>query len=407
GAGLLLTGIVVGGWFWLRSGTAEKSITQRELSKQEAPSATTKRTDRSFSDHSNNSKTSKEKDVVTNERTVTEEPAKKESRTDLPATAKPENTKSIVSVVVRNKKVTSINTKRSTKGKQVAENKPAAQTVLTERPAKTPAENLVSPIAEAPKAVQKPVVPTTDSLAKKDTAVKAAEPEPIAAIEPNEKKAAAKKPAFVFSAGIGLQQAIALKNQGSSSFNYKGKRSAASDLIPSVYLRLQKGAWFAQAEFQYAAPQPVEQFSFSQKTTYNIAASNVNTERFHLQKLYYHQLPVSINYHILPNWSVGTGAMYNILAGAVTEQELQSTNVQTGTETITRNVAAVKGYKDSFLYKTTAGILLQTDYHWKRFSLGMRFTQNLQPFIKYTRPDGTIADEKNKVLQAILRFRLF
>jgi hypothetical protein len=110
---------------------------------------------------------------------------------------------------------------------------------------------------------------------------------------------------------------------------------------------------------------------------------------------------------VLENWSVGAGMMYNLLAGAVTEQEIESKNVQLGTTTISRNLAPVKGYKDSFLYKTTAGILLQTDYHWKRFSLGLRFTQHLQPFIKYTSPDGVVMDEKNKVLQAILRFRLF
>jgi hypothetical protein len=104
---------------------------------------------------------------------------------------------------------------------------------------------------------------------------------------------------------------------------------------------------------------------------------------------------------------VGTGAVYNILAGAVTEQEVTSKNVQTGNESVSRSIAPVQGYKDSFLYKTTAGLLFQTDYHWKRFALGLRYTQNLEPFIKYTRPDGTILNERNRVLQAIIRFRLF
>ncbi|HYO22425.1 MAG TPA: hypothetical protein VER36_08455, partial [Flavisolibacter sp.] len=246
--------------------------------------------------------------------------------------------------------------------------------------------------------------PKKDTAALKDTIAKKIA-EPMVSNEP--KQGSQKKAAFFFSAGVGMQRAIALNSQRSSDFNYKGRRSTVSDLLPSVYLRLQKGKWFAQAEFQYAAPQPVKQFSFSQKTRYDAASLNLNTERFTVQKLYYHQLPFSINYHLLENWSVGAGTVYSILAGAVTEQEVESKNLQTGVANVTRNVAPVQGYRDSFFYKTTAGILVQTDYHWKRFSLGLRFTQNLQPFIKYTKPDGTVLDEKNKVLQAMLRFRLF
>ena len=248
-------------------------------------------------------------------------------------------------------------------------------------------------------------LPVKDTATKKDTvATKTAEP--IVSNEPK-KDSQTKKTPLVFSAGVGLQQAIAFAEQESSAYNYKGKQNSLSDRIPSVYLRLQKGAWFAQAEFQYAAPQPVEQFFFSRKTRYDAANLNLETEQFTIRKLYYHQLPVSVNYFVLPNLSVGTGAVYSMLAGAVTEQEVTSKNVQTGNESVSRSIAPVQGYKDSFLYKTTAGLLFQTDYHWKRFALGLRYTQNLEPFIKYTRPDGTILNERNRVLQAIIRFRLF
>ena len=212
---------------------------------------------------------------------------------------------------------------------------------------------------------------------------------------------------LAFSAGVGLQRAIAFNGQESTDYTYHGTRNVIADLIPSVYFRLQKQDWFVQAEFQYAVPQPVKQVTFSQKTVYSPANQNLNTEQFSIQKLYYHHLPFSINYYVLPAWSVGTGAMYSILAGAVTEQEITSKNVQTGTESVTRNLAPIKGYKDSFLYKSTTGVMLQTDYQWKRFSVGLRFIQNLQPFIKYTAPNGEVLDEKNKTLQAILRFRLF
>lgn len=211
----------------------------------------------------------------------------------------------------------------------------------------------------------------------------------------------------MWSAGVGLQQSIALYHQQSSMVDTIGQGQLFFDYFPSLYFKVQRDRWFAQAEFHYSVPQPVKQFSFSQKTRYDATNLILNTERFIIQKMYYHQLPFSVNYFALPNLSIGVGGVYNILAGAVTQQELTSKNVQTGNETVSRNLAPVKGYKDSFLYKTTAGILLQTDYHWKRLSLGLRYTQNFQPFIKYTKPDGTILDEKTQALQAILRFRLW
>ncbi|RYZ26631.1 MAG: hypothetical protein EOO10_15005 [Chitinophagaceae bacterium] len=250
------------------------------------------------------------------------------------------------------------------------------------------------------------VAPKKDSVATKDTiATKIAEPIAVKEKKKKEKKEASED--LVFSAGIGLQQAIAFDGQQTSSYNYNGKRNAISDRIPSVYVRLQKQKWYVQAEFQYAAPQPVKQFVFSQKTRYSIASQDLSTEQYRIQKLYYHQLPLTVNYHLLPNLSVGTGVMYSRLAGAVTEQAITSKNVQTGNESVSRNITPIKGFKDSFLYKSTAGIVVQTDYHWNRFSMGLRFSKNLLSFIRYTTPNGAIMDEKNKTLQAILRFRLF
>lgn len=230
---------------------------------------------------------------------------------------------------------------------------------------------------------------------------------PLAAVVEESKQTPVKKQPLIWSAGLGLQRFISLPGQTSSAYAYTGKRSTLADNIPAVYLRLQKGRWYVQGEFNYAVPQAVERFSFSQQTQYDAANGLLNTERLEMQKLYYHQLPLSLNFHVLPQWSVGAGAVYSLFAGAVTERELASKNVQSGTETVSRSVAPVRGYTDSFLYRTTAGLLLQTDYHWKRVSVGLRYSQNLQPFIKYTKPSGEVLAEKTNALQAVLRFRLW
>lgn len=223
----------------------------------------------------------------------------------------------------------------------------------------------------------------------------------------NEKKSPSKKPAFVCSAGVGLQQAIALQRQPSALTGSLQRKRAFFNYFPSVYVKAARGRWAAQAEFQYGVPQPVAALPFSQKTTYDATAMATSVERYTLQKLYYHRLPVSVNYHLLPQWSVGGGGVYNIFSGAVMQKEVVSKNALTGVEAVSKNTETRKGYTDSFFYKTTAGLLLQTDYHWKRFSLGLCYTQNLQPFIKYTEPNGAVLDKKNNALQAVLRFRLW
>lgn len=248
-------------------------------------------------------------------------------------------------------------------------------------------------------------VPSADSTATKDS-TEAVITTPVDSSEA-QKLFIKKKSPIVFSAGVGLQQAIAVGGQQTSPYNLKGKQNKFSDNLPSVYLRLQKGRLFLQGELHYNVPQPVRPFSFSQVSSYDGASNTVHTERLSVQKLYYHQFPLSINYNVVPQWSWGAGVVYNRFAGAVTGQEIQSRNVVTGDESITKQVVPVKGYKDSFLYKSTTGFLLQTDYQWGRFSLGLRYTTHLQPFIKYTQPDGVVLNEKNQVLQAILRFRLF
>lgn len=249
------------------------------------------------------------------------------------------------------------------------------------------------------KAVAKP-----DSTHRNDTA---ALPVPLVVKEGKTKKAKAASQ-IIWSAGVGMQQSIALQSQPSATPDSMGRKRAFFDYFPSVYLKAERGRWAVQAEFQYGVPQPTAALSFSQKTTV-YAASYVatETERLYLRRLYYHQLPVSLNYRLFPQLSVGIGGVYNIFQGAVVEREVSGKDVLGGDVDVRRQPEDIKGYRDSFFYKTTAGLLLQTDYHWKRLSLGLRYTQNLQPFIKYTQPNGAVADKANNALQAILRFRLW
>jgi hypothetical protein len=406
--GLLLFGLAAGAWMWIRKDKTDEKVGHRTAKEMDnVPAGKAPTTDKIETNKS--ASTQEEKQTRVSAPTTNDLPSKTEGtgiNSPAPIEAQPEKTKN------PRQPITNENNQRSGQKATVRTTKkrsqpPATSSVnspvtVTDSPPSADRKDAKPALVDSAKVTSAPLKDTAD---KKDTvATKTAEP---IVNNTHKKDSQSKKKPFIFTAGVGLQQAIAFAGQESSSFNYKGKQNSLSDRIPSIYLRLQKGAWFAQAEFQYAVPQPVEQFSFAQKTSYDVASLNVNTEQFTIRKLYYHQLPVSVNYFVFPNLSVGAGATYSILAGAVTEQEVTSKNVQTGSESVSRSLAPIEGFKDSFLYKTTAGILVQTDYHWKRFALGLRYTQNLEPFIQYTRPDGVLSNEKNRVLQAILRFRLF
>jgi hypothetical protein len=218
-----------------------------------------------------------------------------------------------------------------------------------------------------------------------------------------------KKPSrFSFSAGLGIQQQLRSGTQLAYGSDYYGKKGVFSEHIPSVYFRVHhKENWFAQAEFRFGAPQLVKDYSYARRIKYDTSANNLVVSTMRLRKLYYHQLPFSFNYNVLPRLSVGAGGVYSIFYRAVTEQEVKATNISTGAESYTKFTQRIPGFRDSFLFKSQVQFILNTDYRWKNFSLGLRYKKDLQPYIKYTKPDGTVDDDMNDAIEVILRYRLW
>ncbi len=258
-----------------------------------------------------------------------------------------------------------------------------------------PASRPATPVPPAAKA-------TTDSLLKTIVA-DTLEAQPLVAKKERSKPA---RPLH-WTIGLSVQQALTLGGQGGSAYNYQGKRNWATDHLPGLYVTAGRKKWWGTASFHYGLPQPVQKLYFSQSTQYDPSTYTATIERFVVEKMYYHQLSLSGNYMVLPRLSAGAGGSYHILAGAVTQRELEASNVITGASQTTTSLSPVKGFRDSFLYQTTAAGFVQAEYHWKRLSLGLRYAYSLQPFIRYTRPDGEIMESKNNNLQLVARFRVW
>ena len=211
---------------------------------------------------------------------------------------------------------------------------------------------------------------------------------------------------FFVDAGIGVQQQVPVGGQQLYAYGLSSQKNFVSDYIPSVFVRLEnKARWFVQAEFSYAAPQLVKKFAYSKRTEINTPF--VTTTSLYLQKMYYNQVPLSFNYYINPHWSAGGGAVYSWYHGAVTEQETVMQDLSTHTTFTERRIIPIHHYTDSFLYRSQTYVLVQSSYQWRGLSVGLRYTKNTQPFIKYTLPDGTVTDRSNWAVEGLLRLTLW
>ena len=226
-----------------------------------------------------------------------------------------------------------------------------------------------------------------------------------------QKKTPEKKKIY-FSAGIGLQQQIPVGGQKANPYNIYGRKGSLGDYIPFLYVRLHREEkWFIDGGFRYGAPQSVKEVSYNTYSSVQIDTlqGQVNitttTSTSSLKKTFYHQVPISFNYMVRPNLSLGAGLVYSRFYGAVSEEEVRIKRNQVDS-LASKKIVQVPSDTDSFFTKSQIQFLLQTEYQWKRLGLGLRYTKGLQPFLRYI-SNGQQKEERNQSLQVYLRFRIW
>lgn len=223
------------------------------------------------------------------------------------------------------------------------------------------------------------------------------------------KKDSSKPKSISFSAGIALHQLLPVDGQKLTPYNSQGRKSSLADYIPSVFLRMYKNEkWFLQSEFRYGAPQYTREIIYKQKGVLDTFGTTNTITSAKLKKTFYHQLPVSFNYFVLPGWSVGGGFVWNKFKGAVSEQDVVQRTVSTGIDTVISKGVILNSKKaDSNFARSYFQALVETQYRWKRFSLGARYSFGLQPYLKFTLPGSTQQNERNRSLQIFIRYELW
>jgi len=218
-----------------------------------------------------------------------------------------------------------------------------------------------------------------------------------------------KQRSISFSAGIAIHQLLPVDGQKLTPYNSQGRKGSLADYIPAIFVRMYKNdKWFLQSEFRYGAPQYTREIVYQQKGVLDTFGTTNTITSAKLKKTFYHQLPVSFNYFVLPDWSIGGGFVWNKFKGAISEQDVVQRTVSTGIDTVlSKGVILNSKNADSNFARSYFQALVETQYRWKRFSLGARYSFGLQPYLKFTLPGGRQQSERNRSLQVFLRYELW
>lgn len=223
------------------------------------------------------------------------------------------------------------------------------------------------------------------------------------------KKDSSRQRSISFSSGIAIYQLLPVDGQKLTPYNSQGRKGSLADYIPSVFFRMYVNEkWFLQSGFRYGAPQYTREILYQQKGVLDTFGTTNTITSATLKKTFYHQLPVSFNYFVLPDWSIGGGFVWNKFKGAISEQDVVQRTVATGIDTIlSKGVILNSKNADSNFARSYFQALIETQYRWKRFSLGAKYSFGLQPYLKFTLPGGRQQNERNRSIQVFLRYELW
>jgi hypothetical protein len=141
---------------------------------------------------------------------------------------------------------------------------------------------------------------------------------------------------------------------------------------------------------------------------FDTASQSTITNSSVLKKTFYHQVPLTFNYYVVPNWSIGTGIQWNKFYSAVAEQDVKKRRLGTNNDSLlSQEIVKVNADTVSAFAKSWFQGIIQTQYQWKRFSIGVKYSFGLQPYIKFTLPNQPLQEEKNSSFQIFLRYELW
>lgn len=244
---------------------------------------------------------------------------------------------------------------------------------------------------------------------EKDYAQKSARLPKPPAKDAAKKKLQRSREAGVFALGFSLPLAFPLGDQRAMGYNQWAGHNTVSDYLPSPHLQYHLSSkTFLQTEAQLTSPQFIRS-TLLYETRGPVVAGGYTTNSVYAKKLYYFNVPVSIHHSPFPGFYMGTGIQFSsMLSGVALTEEKKWTSGGNGTlirETYTR-------FKSDSLSQRINGsefrVLLDANYFFNRFTVGLRYNQALSNYISFRLSPGVpYTFDKNRALQFYLRYNLW
>ncbi|RYY49068.1 MAG: hypothetical protein EOO06_08305 [Chitinophagaceae bacterium] len=214
-----------------------------------------------------------------------------------------------------------------------------------------------------------------------------------------------KRSSWMLASGLSVSQTVPLKDEPTVPYNFYGRKGSLSDYLPAIDFRLYRTKkWFVHTGFRYGAPQAVAPFNY--KEVIRDSMQSIFKTRYQLQKTYYHQVPLSFHYYVLPNLSIGAGLIYNHFSAAIAQQEIFRSGG--GAVDTLLSVGVVKDRDAGKLIRNHLQWSGELLYQWRRLTLGGRYSADISPYIKFAEiGTGNSIEKKSRALNVFIRFELW
>jgi hypothetical protein len=214
--------------------------------------------------------------------------------------------------------------------------------------------------------------------------------------------------------GIGLNQFFTVGSQETSSWNSGGITGTLGDYIPVPMVRYYFDSnLYVQIEAQFNTPQYTRKDLVAESTpTDSVGLTTggaviTQQQTVAINKLFYFNVPLSVHYTVYDHLDLGAGLQYSRLTngvGVFTTNYGQN-GVDTATSTNTKSFRGDSVYKEIKTHEFR--FLVDANYNWKHFIVGVRYNQALSKFIHVEISPGQVTQARNSSLQLYLRYILW
>ena len=233
-------------------------------------------------------------------------------------------------------------------------------------------------------------------------------------------------------AGVAMNFNLPVSHQEMSTVNMNGKENTLFDYLPSIFVQYHfSEKWYLSTELGWINPQYTPNISLFDHYT-KVSNSQKQETEVNLNKLYYLNIPVSMHYRVAPHLYLGSGIEYSYLKRSiltneqcmweqqgsnwVMTKETKSVSVNASPNAVAKrnnangnpsNIQPVDSIAESFR-SSDWRVLMDVNYQYHRFVLGMNFAMGLTPYIKVQSGsgNGNIKD-RNEAVQLYLHYNLF